>query len=108
MGSKRRNIMKKTMKSRASLKFLSNHPEQYKMFKDVLKSVKQKTFTTVLQRIEKQKNNYVYRIGNNQPNFQFTVEANVIENEIKPIHSPKRVSWSKNLFEVHIIRDVYD
>ena len=100
--------MKKTMKSRASLKFLSNHPEQYKMFKDVLKSVKQKTSTTFLQRIEKQKNNYLYRIGNNQPNFLIPTENNIIENEIKPIHSPKRVSWSKTLFEVHIIRDVYD
>merc|ERR1712123_139057 len=86
MGSKRRNIMKKTMKSRASLKFLSNHPKQYIMFKDVLKSVKQKTSTTLLQRIEKQKNNYLYRIGNNQPNFLIPMENNIIENEIKPIY----------------------
>jgi len=100
--------MKKPMKSRASLKFLFNHPEQYKMFKDVLKSVKQKTSTTVLQRIEKQKNNYLYKIGNNQPNFLFPMENSIIENEIKPIHSPKRVSWSKTLFELHIIRDVYN
>merc|ERR1712123_43088 len=107
MGSKRRNIMKKTMKSRASLKFLFNHPEQYKMFKDVLKSVKQKTSTMVLQRIEKQKNNYLYRMGNDQPNFLFPMEDNIVENKIKPMRSPQRVSWSKTLFEAEVEKIFY-
>jgi len=100
--------MKKTMKSRASLKFLSSHPEQYKMFKDVLQSVKQKTSKLVLQKIENHKNHDLYRMVNNQPNLIFPMEEKVFEKELKHLHSPKKVSWSKTLFEVQIIRDVYD
>jgi hypothetical protein len=95
--------MKKSMRSRASLKFLTNHPCQHKVFMDLLKSAEQKKSKFSWQTEEKQINIELFNMIKNQDLLKLRREDNITEQQRKIEKPQKRVTWSKILFEVQTI-----
>ena len=91
------------MKSRASEKFLANHPGQHELFVNLLKSAKQ-TKTKFLWQIEEdQINTELYNMLKNIDNLKFRKDDLACEQQRKRQKVNKRVTWSKNLFDVRTI-----
>ena len=95
--------MKKTLKSRASLKFLTNHPGQHKVLMDLLKSAKQTKSKFSWQTEENQINIELCNMIRNKDLLKLRREDNITEQQRKIEKHQKRVTWSKNLFEVRTI-----
>ena len=91
------------MKSRASEKFLANHPGQHELFVNLLKSAKQ-TKTKFLWQIEEdQINTELYNMLKNIDNLKFRKDDLACEQQRKRQKVNKRVTWSTNLFDVRTI-----
>ena len=95
--------MKKTMKTHDSQKFLTNHPGQHKIFIDLLKSTKQTKSKFPWQTEETQINTELFNMIRNQDLLKVRREDTVTKQHRKNEKPQKRVTWSKNLFEVHTI-----
>ena len=95
--------MKKTLKSLASLKFLTNHPGQNKVVMDLLKSAKQTKYKCSWETEENQINIELFNIIRNQDLLKLRRENNITEQKRTIEKHQKRVTWSKNLFELRTI-----
>ena len=91
------------MKSRASEKFLANHPGQHEIFVNLLKSAKQTKSKFLWQREEDQINTELSNMVKNVNNLKFRKEDLICEQQRKRQKANKRVTWSKNLFDVRTI-----
>eukprot|EP00092_Neocalanus_flemingeri_P105663 GFUD01135460.1.p1 GENE.GFUD01135460.1~~GFUD01135460.1.p1 ORF type:complete len:205 (+),score=38.40 GFUD01135460.1:104-718(+) len=96
--------MNKVTKSRASQKFLANHPIQHKLFVNLLKTTKQTKSKFALQGTEDdQINNELSNMVKNQTLLKCRKEDMACEQQRKRQKLHKRVTWSKNLFEIRTI-----
>lgn len=93
------------MKSRASQKFLANHPGQHQMFVNLVKSAKQTKCKFQWQREEDQINNEMSNMVKNQKITQFRQGDLTSDRQRKRLNLHKRVSWKKNLFEIRTITE---
>ena len=92
------------MKSNASKKFHSLHPDQHKMLSNLLNSAKQRKTCFALEENEDQINDELSNMMKNRNLMMFRDDDIVCENQRKSkAMLNKRISWSKNLIEVKLV-----
>ena len=93
------------MKSRASAKFFSHHPDQHKLLISQINSAKiQKTCPVVEREEEGEKSPEILNMKKNKHLMMFTDEDRLRDDERKSMKMMnKRISWSKHLIEIKIV-----